>query len=135
MQLAIQEVGLFKILFASIASLVTKPFGLKGVFYNIAGRKAASIDGPTEYSVYPSNVSAKLAPKDPQKQAVKIHQRIKKEKNIDNGFLGVVIIDANDLGQNVLGNSTDIKNNNIERIFSDNPMGQSNEQTPLIIVF
>ena len=135
MQLAIQEVGLFKILFASIASLVTKPFGLKGVFYNIAGRKAASIDGPTEYSVYPSNVSAKLAPKDPQKVSVKIHQSIKKEGNINNDFLGVVIIDANDLGQDVLGNSTDIKNNNIERIFSDNPMGQSNEQTPLIIVF
>lgn len=135
MQLAIQEVGLIKILFASFVSLITKPFGIKGVFYNIAGRKAASIDGPTEYSVYPSNVSAKLAPKDPQKTALKIHEMIKKEKSVNNDFLGVVIIDANDLGQDVLGNSTNIENRKIERVFSDNPMGQTNEQTPLIIVF
>ena len=135
MQLAIQEVGITKILFASILSLITKPFGIKGVFYNITGRKAASIDGPTEYSVYPSNVSAKLAPKEPQKQAVKIHKMIKKEKSVNNGFLGVVIMDANDLGQDVLGNSTNIENKRVERIFSDNPMGQTNEQTPLVIVY
>ena len=50
-------------------------------------------------------------------------------------FLGVVIIDANDLGQKVLGNSTGMDNKLIEKIFSDNPMGQANEQTPLVLVF
>jgi len=43
-------------------------------------------------------------------------------------------MDANDLGQDVLGNSTNIENKRVERIFSDNPMGQTNEQTPLVIV-
>ncbi|PIS15719.1 asparagine synthase (glutamine-hydrolyzing) [Candidatus Roizmanbacteria bacterium CG09_land_8_20_14_0_10_41_9] len=126
MQLAIQEAGLARILIASVASLVAKPFGVKGIFYTIAGKDIAAIDGPTEYSIYPSNVSAKLAPKDPQDAAKKI------ETKID---VGVCIIDANDLGQTILGNTTRIENDTIKKIFSDNPMGQADEQTPIVIVF
>lgn len=137
MQLAINEVGLTKILLASAAALLTRPFGVKGVFYHVAGRKVAAIDGPTEYSLYPSNVSAKLAPKDPQQVAEKIHEEVLKGMTSQQkrSFLGVVIIDANDLGQNVLGNSTELDNSLAEKIFSDNPMGQAKEQTPLAIVF
>ncbi len=137
MQLAINEVGLIKILLASAASFLTRPLGIKGVFYHVAGRKVAAIDGPTEYSLYPSNVSAKLAPKDPQQVAYKIHEEVLKGlKSQQKGdFLGVVIIDANDLGQNVLGNSTDLDNSLTEKVFADNPMGQAKEQTPLAIVY
>lgn len=128
MQLAIKEVGLFRILLATGVSIVTKVFGIKGMFYNIAGSVVRSIDGPTEYSLYPSNLSAKLGPKDPQKVAENIKLQMPK-------FLGSSIIDANDLGQNVLGNSTRLPNQLIEKIFNDNPMGQSDEQTPISLVF
>jgi hypothetical protein len=37
MQLAIDEVGAPRILFAAAASAVTKPFGIHGVFYRLAG--------------------------------------------------------------------------------------------------
>jgi len=140
MQLAINEIGLPRILLASFLSIVTKPFGIKGIFYHVAGQEAAAIDGPTEYSVYPSNVSAKLGPKDPQKTAENIKSQITNNKEILNfkfqisNFTGVAIIDANDLGQKVLGNSTNLSNKLIEQIFKDNPMGQSKEQTPIIIV-
>ena len=135
MELAISEIGLPKIILAAIGSVLTKPFGVKGIFYKIAGQEAASIDGPTEYSVYPSNVSAKLGPKEPHKVAEQIHKKITQHltPHIKQKFIGVVIIDANDIGQNVLGNSTRIDNKLIERIFSDNPMGQTDEQTPLVI--
>lgn len=133
MQLAIDEIGLPKIILATIASGLTKPLGIKGLFYKIAGQEASSIDGPTEYSLYPSNVSAKLGPKDPGKVAEKIKSQITNDKSISN-FLGVAIIDANDLGQKVLGNSTHLDDNLIEKIFSDNPMGQADEQTPLVLV-
>jgi len=133
MQLAINEIGLPKILLASFLSIITKPFGVKGVFYHVAGPEAAAIDGPTEYSVYPSNVSAKLGPKNPQKTAENIKSQITDNKEISN-FNGVAIIDANDLGQKVLGNSTNLSNKLIEQIFKDNPMGQSREQTPIVIV-
>lgn len=136
MQLAIDEVGLSRILFATTLSALTKPFGKEGIFYHIAGREVAAIDGPTEYSLYPSNVSAKLGPKNPKKVAEELAKNIRKSLPIQKrkSFLGAVIIDANDLGQNVLGNSTPIKSSTIEEIFSDNPMGQTDEQTPLTAV-
>lgn len=136
MQLAIREVGLPKILGASIASAVTKPLGMKGIFYRIAGEAARSIDGPTEYSLYPSNVSAKLGPKNPQKVALDLADYLKDNlpTQAEKQFLGVVVIDANDLGRNVLGNSTNLTNDEVAEIFRDNPMGQGSEQTPISIV-
>lgn len=138
MQLAIQEVGLFRILGATIISMLTRPFGVRGMFYHVAGRSAAGIDGPTEYSLYPANVSAKLLPKDPQGVCRNIDSAIKIQvpnSNSNLNYLGSIIIDANDIGRNILGNSTGIDDKIIEEIFRDNPMGQSDEQTPLAIVF
>ncbi len=137
MQLAIKEVGLIRILLAAFVAALTKPLRIKGAFYFIAGRAAASIDGPTEYSLYPSNVSAKLGPKNPKGVAKQIHKNLleKLPKTRANTFQGVVIIDANDIGQTVLGNTTGIKNKKVEQMFKDNPMGQGSEQTPVVIVF
>ena len=159
MELAIQEVGLPRILLASIMGGLGKLVGVKGLFYRIAGRSAAGIDGPTEYSLYPANVSAKLLPKDPQRVCEQIDEEIKKmslrpsksegkqsitkiatspaapRNDIDlDLYLGCSIIDANDIGRNVLGNTTKLSNKLIEDIFKDNPMGQTNEQTPVTLV-
>ena len=120
MQLAIDEVGLPKILLATFVSALTKIFGIGGMFYRVTGSTVRSIDGPTSYSLYPSNVSAKLGPKDPNEVADKIER--------------AAIVDANDLGQNVLGNSTGLPDKLVEKIIKDNPMGQADEQTPVIIV-
>ncbi len=138
MELAIGEVGLPRILLAAFASVLTKPFGLSGVFYRIAGPQAAAIDGPTTYSLYPSNVSAKLAPKDPHHAAEKIAKAIRSkltDETVKKFFRGAVIIDANDLGRNVMGNATNRENGLFEAIMKDNPMGQGSEQTPLVIAF
>ncbi len=138
MQLAINEVGSAKIILATFVSAVGKMVGIKGLFYKITGETVRSIDGPTEYSLYPSNVSAKLGPKNPKEAAMKITEeisRLRKNNPRLRNFLGSAIIDANDLGQNVLGNSTELPNRLIEKIFKDNPMGQADEQTPLVIVY
>ncbi len=136
MQLAIREVGLPKILWATTLSAITKPFGIKGVFYRVAGEQARSIDGPTEYSLYPSNVSAKLAPKNPLAAAQEIERSIKESlpTAAEKQFLGVVIIDANDLGRNIMANTTTIADQVVAEIFRDNPMGQGKEQTPVTVV-
>lgn len=137
MQLAIEEAGLLRILFASIAAAVGKIVGQKGLFYNLAGADVRAIDGPTEYSVYPSNVSAKLPPKDPTKVARQINEAIKKAlpAPIVQNFRGVVVIDANDLGRNVLGHDTNKSEAELEAVFADNPLGQGGERTPLCVVF
>lgn len=133
MELAIKEIGLPKILFATFISAITKPLGISGMFYRIAGETVRSIDGPTEYSLFPSNVSAKLGPKNPQSAAEKIKATIRTGAK-SSGFLGAVIIDANDIGRDVLGNTTDLSNELVANIMADNPMGQGSEQTPLILV-
>ena len=46
----------------------------------------------------------------------------------------MAIIDANDLGRRVLGASEGVDRRSIERLFSDNPLGQGAEQTPIAIV-
>lgn len=127
MELAIRELGRIRILFAAAIAAITKPFGIKGAFYVICGPKAQVIDGPCSYTIPPYNNYAKMAPKDPDKVAKKL-QEITKAK-------AAVVIDANDIGVNVLGKSDKKLNNKIlAAIFKDNPLGQTNEQTPLAIV-
>jgi asparagine synthase (glutamine-hydrolysing) len=48
--------------------------------------------------------------------------------------VGVAIIDANDIGVNVLGASKGVDVELIKELFKDNPLGQTTEQTPLCIV-
>ena len=144
MELAIREVGLPRILLASVLGGLGRLVGIRGLFYHVAGRSAAGIDGPTEYSLYPANVSAKLLPKNPQNVCEKIDEEIKFKiqnskfnsnfKFQTSNYLGSAIIDANDIGRNVLGSTTKLSNKLIEDIFKDNPMGQTNEQTPVTIV-
>jgi asparagine synthase (glutamine-hydrolysing) len=137
MQLAIQEVGLPKILYASIGGAIGKLIGKRGTFYNLVGSDIRAIDGPTEYSVYPSNVSAKLAPKDPDLVAQQLTEAIRDAvpKTAAEHFKGVVVIDSNDIGRNVLGQNTGEPEKLFEDIFGDNPLGQADQRTPLCIVF
>lgn len=137
MQLAIREAGLPRILFAALGGIAGKLLGHKGWFYILAGSDVRAIDGPTEYSVYPSNVSAKLPPKDPSAVAEQLNDGIKNalSPELTANFRGVVIIDANDLGRNVLGHNVVMSADELEAIFTDNPLGQGSERTPLCVVF
>ncbi|MEY9858093.1 asparagine synthase (glutamine-hydrolyzing) [Catenulispora sp. GAS73] len=136
MQLAIQEAGLARIVAASAAGAVGKVVGRKGLFYQLAGPAVRAIDGPTQYSLYPSNVSAKLAPADPGKAASELADRLRKAlpKQAADTFQGVAIIDANDLGCNILGQATTVAEEKIAEIFKDNPLGQGAQRTPLAVV-
>ncbi len=126
MELAIREGGVLKIIIGALAAAVTKPFGIKGVFYKIVGKNINAIDGPCDYTLPPYNEYAKLGPAEPEKVA----KNLKLEINHD-----VVIIDANDLGVAILGKSSeDISDSFAKSVFKDNPLGQSSEQTPLCIV-
>ncbi|MCL2106363.1 MAG: coenzyme F420-0:L-glutamate ligase [Oscillospiraceae bacterium] len=127
MQLAIDDIGLPKILFAAFCSAVTKPFGLRGVFYKIVGDKGRAIDGPCDYTLPPYNHCAKLAPKDPDGVARRLQAHL--------GGSRVVVMDANDIGREVLGVSGgDVDIALCKDIFRDNPLGQASQCTPLCIV-
>ena len=50
--------------------------------------------------------------------------------------ISVMIVDANDLGQEILGKSDDIELSeaDLKKLISDNPTGQGKQQTPLILI-
>jgi hypothetical protein len=125
MQLAIDEVGAPRIVLAAAVSGVTKPFGVHGLFYRIAGPQARAIDGPTSYTIPPYNEAATLGPKDPNGAARRLAAALDRP---------VAVIDANDAGCNVLGASPGVDRRLVERLFADNPLGQAREQTPMCVV-
>lgn len=126
MELAIREAGLWRIFLGAFFAIITKPFGIKGVFYKVVGKNINAIDGPCDYTLPPYNKYAKLGPADP----IGVAEKLKKEVGIE-----VVIIDANDLGIAVLGKSSkEISDEFCKKVFRDNPLGQTTEQTPLCIV-
>jgi hypothetical protein len=125
MQLAIDEVGAPRILLAAAVSGLTKPLGIHGLFYRIAGRQAAAIDGPTSYTIAPYNQAATLGPRDPHGVAHAMSTAL---------GLPVAVIDANDAGCNALGLSRGLDRRWVERLFADNPLGQAGEQTPVCVV-
>lgn len=130
MELCVREVGRVKILFAAACSAVGKLFGKRGVFYKICGMKARAIDGPCDYTIPPYNNYAKMAPDKPHEVAERLSGYISR-----NGRIDVVIIDANDIAATVLGKSRkDLPDAFGEKVFGDNPLDQSAQQTPLAII-
>jgi hypothetical protein len=125
MELAIREVGAPRILLAAAVSAVTKPFGIHGMFYRVAGPQAKAIDGPTSYTIPPYNQAATLGPRDPDGAARAIAAAV---------GAPVAVIDANDAGCAVLGISPGVDRRLVQRLFADNPLGQAREQTPVCLV-
>jgi hypothetical protein len=126
MQVAIEQVGLLRLLLAAFLSFITKIFGIRGVFYKIVGEKVRGIDGMSggpkgpywEYVILPSA--------EPSRVAERISQRT--------GF-PAIIADINDLDGHIMGYSEDkLKEWDFEEILRDNPMGQENSQTPIGIL-
>ncbi len=126
MELAIREAGWMRIVFAAAGAAISKPLGIRGIFYHLVGNNINAIDGPCSYTLPPYNEHAKLGPAQPDRVA----KSVKSECGCE-----VVIIDANDLGVRVLGRSSKkISKKFCCAVFQDNPLGQSSQQTPMCIV-
>lgn len=126
MELALREAGALKVIFASLVAALGKLFGIRGLFYRILGDGVRSIDGASTFTVEPYQNCIILAPKDPRGVA----EGIKKALGCS-----AAVIDANDLGVNILGASgPEVDVDLLCRLLQDNPLGQSGEQTPIGII-
>jgi hypothetical protein len=126
MEMALQECGTPRILFAAAVSVIGKLFGRTGWFYHVAGAKARGIDGPCDYTLPPYNEYVVLTPLNPDASA----RVIKKSVGVP-----VIIVDSNDKGCHVLGASDmGLDRPLLCRVLADNPMGQAAEQTPCGII-
>jgi hypothetical protein len=127
MQVAINQAGWFRVFFAMIIGSITKAFGRHGDFYRIAGHRISEIDGFNPAAMEPFNHYAMLGPAEPSKVCQEIE---------DKYGIPAVIIDGNNINVEVLGMSKGVPvTKDLARlILLDNPMGQGDEKTPIILV-
>ncbi len=126
MELAVREVGKVKITFCAIIAGICKIFGKRGVFYNMLGEQVRAIDGPCDYTIPPYNNYAKMAPAKPNEVAKELTKALGHK---------VYIVDANDIGVNILGKPDDeLTDEQLGEIFGDNPLGQAAQQTPVAVI-
>ena len=130
MQLAIDEAGAPRILLAAAAAAATKPLGMRGVFYRVAGHGVNAIDGPSSLNLPPYDKWATKSPVDPSGAALRIAADVRRRTG---RRVGVAIIDANDMAAEVFA-SVGVEAEAVLAMIADNPLGQSDEQTPFGLV-
>jgi F420-0:gamma-glutamyl ligase len=124
-QLVIDRVGAWKVAAATALQFLARLIGVRGVFYRIMGEAIAAFDGYTG-TMPPYERAIVLAPRDPDGFARHLHERT---------GIACAVVDANDLGRaKVLGRSCGTDAGAIEAALLDNPHGNSDEQTPVVVL-
>ena len=131
MQLAIDEAGTRRILLAAAAAALARPLGKRGVFYRVAGRGVSAIDGPSALNLPPYDRWATKAPLDPAGAADRIAHVVLERTG---RRVGVAIIDANDMAAEVFATTDGVRRDDVLAVVADNPLGQSDQQTPFGVV-
>jgi hypothetical protein len=125
MQLVIDDVGYRRVMAATAAHVLARPFGKRGTFYELMGDAIAAVDGYTG-TMPPYERAIVLAPREPAAFAQALRDR---------GGVETAIVDANDLSKaKVLGSSSGVRSESVERALLDNPHGNSDEQTPVVVL-
>jgi hypothetical protein len=125
MQLAIREVGSFRILLGSIAAAFGRIIGRKGDFYRVAGRQLAQIDDVAG-TMWPFERHIILGPKDP-------HKVVKEIKDVTGAE--AVITDVNDIKKvDILAASGGVDQKSLINDLEDNPFGNDDQQTPIVVL-
>jgi hypothetical protein len=124
MQYAIELCGLWRILLALPAHLIGRLLGKKGWFYLVAGLNARMMDAEHTMGVAEFYEMCIPAPADPPGTC----RALKAATGYD-----IAICDINDIAPAWCVASTLPKERVrlLERSFDDNPLGQSDEQTPM----
>lgn len=126
MQVTMDEEGTLRVFFAFIVGGIAKVFGKRGLFYKLAGEQAPLIDDVTG-TMPPFDKVLVFGPKEPSKVAETIRTRL--------GCYGAAVADVNDLKRAaVLGVSEGLDPKVLSKILIDNPFGNANQQTPIVII-
>jgi hypothetical protein len=124
MEYVVRTVGFRRIIPATIGCALTRPLGVHGTFYRIAGSIARDIDGgrpPYEHVLFPP-----LDGKTAQTICADL------ERALD---IGVSIVDLNDFGGSIRAVSPrSLSAETLASVLSDNPLGQRLTSTPFVLV-
>jgi F420-0:gamma-glutamyl ligase len=125
LQLVIDDVGPLRVLYAAVLQAAGRLVGKRGMFYEVLGEAIATIDGYTG-TMPPYERAIVLAPREPDAVCERIAQAT---------GAGCAIVDANDLEKaKVLGASANVNRSVVERALLDNPHGNGDEQTPIVVL-
>jgi len=126
MQCAIDEVGAPRIVRASLAGAWGKLRGRSGDFYRVAGKQAAMIDAAHTSGVKEYYECVIKGPSDPDGVARQMKELTGCES---------AVVDANDIfGCQVVGASDGLDVDLVQQAMKDNPAGQGDAMTPIIIL-
>ena len=124
-QLVIDRVGGARVAAATILQIFARLFGIRGVFYRMMGEAVTAFDGYTG-TMAPYEQAIVLAPRDPGGFARRLSDRL---------GVACAVVDVNDLEKaKVLGCSDGIDAVALEAAMLDNPHGNSDEQTPVVLL-
>jgi hypothetical protein len=124
-QLVIDRVGRWRVVYATLLQAMGRLAGRRGAFYEVLGDAVAAVDGYTG-TMPPYERAIVFAPRDPSGVAESVAVRL---------GIACAVVDANDLGRaKVLGASRGVDAANVEAALLDNPHGNSDEQTPLVVL-
>ncbi len=126
-QTAIEEIGTLRLLFAAAIGVIGKLFKVDGWFYVVAGSQVAQIDDILG-SVPPYDYYVMMGPHDACRLSDKIADAL------GEGYKAAVV-DANDLGIAwAVGYSKGLDPKWLELSMCDNPAGNQEQMTPVVIV-
>jgi tetratricopeptide (TPR) repeat protein len=125
MQGAIMEAGRVRVIAGAVAGALGKLLGRDGWFYRVAGPGAAMIDDVAA-AMPPHDHHVVFGPRDPAGLAMELAGEL---------GCGVAIVDANpQSGAWVVGASPGVDAAWVEAALSDNPAGNEDERTPVVIL-
>jgi F420-0:Gamma-glutamyl ligase len=124
-QLVIDRVGTWRVVYATLLQLAGRLVGRRGAFYEVMGEAVAAFDGYTG-TMPPYERAIVFAPRDASGFARSVEEAT---------GIACAVVDANDLGKaKVLGSSPGVSERNVEAALLDNPHGNSDEQTPIVVL-
>jgi hypothetical protein len=125
LQIVIDQVGPWRVLFASVMHVLGRAIGKRGLFYEVMGEAITAIDGYTG-TMPPFETAIVFAPQNPDAFAQSVYERT---------GAGCAVVDANDLEKaKVLGASAGVARRHVEVALLSNPHGNGDEQTPIVVL-
>ncbi len=125
MQTLINISGPSRVIISFLIGGIFKLFGIRGMFYRLAGKQARLIDDITG-TTPPYDKSIVLGPIDTQYFCEKASKELQ---------VNVAVVDVNDLGRVKILSTNNLKNTEtIKKALISNPAGNANQHTPLVLI-
>ena len=125
MQTLINISGPTRVIISWLIGGIFKFFGVRGIFYRLAGEQARLIDDITG-TTPPYDKCIVLGPKDTQNFCIKAAKKLN---------INVAVVDVNDLGRVKILSTNNVNNTEmIKRALKSNPAGNANQQTPIVLI-